>query len=257
MARIAICDSDALAARKLNDSIRECLRQSGISIETIYYKDASFLREYLLHKEEILRHKDSPCDFDYIFTEAWLTGGDSDYAPSNILPLLAKLKQEIPDMNFIVVTGHSELIFDALRIPVYYFVRKDYLEQDLDAVCAKFRQDLRKRPKFYVFQTKTRMVRTAVADILYMESFRHTIMIHTLNGSFDIVQPLGSLYTQFEPYDFVQIHKSYLVNMLHIQSIEGLQITLSDGTSLLASRHRLVEIHGKYDTYIRRLGWLR
>lgn len=262
MLKIAICDSDALAAKLLEENLKNCLKRFGAAAETAFYQDASFLREILLKKETDSPQSGISCEFDYIFTEAWLPEGANAAAPLqrncsiSCLPLLAELKQKYQGANLILVTGHTETIFEALRIPVYYFVRKEFLTQDLEAACLKIRDDGKKRPGFHVFSSGTKTVKTAIDDILYFESFKHTVTVHMTDGEITLITPLSSLFKEFEPFDFMQIHKSYIVNLYHVKRIDGIDITLSDGTALPASRHRLPDIRSRYDTYIRRLGWM-
>lgn len=262
MLKIAICDSDALAAKKLDESMKDCMKRYGLAAETVCYQDISFLQD-LISMDSGRHLTGSRCVFDYIFTEALLpqsrrnSGSAAAGRTLNCLSLLSEIKRSIPSVNFILTTSHKETIFDALRIPVFYFIRKDCLAQDLEAACLKIRDEQTKLPAYRVFTSGTKTVKIAVADILCFESYRHTVTIHTAEGELSLTAALSSVLKDFEGYDFVQTHKSYVVNLYHIKRIETAEVMLSDGSRIPISRYRLPELRGRYDNYIRRLGWLR
>ncbi len=53
-----------------------------------------------------------------------------------------------------------------------------------------------------------------------------------------------------EPYPFLRIHKSYLVNCRYIYSLQSKTVTLEDGTVLPVSRYRFLEIQSKFKEYM-------
>ena len=55
---------------------------------------------------------------------------------------------------------------------------------------------------------------------------------------------------RLEPYQFLRIHKSYLVNYRYIYSLQNKTVTLEDGTVLPISRYRFLEVQSKFKEYI-------
>ena len=53
-----------------------------------------------------------------------------------------------------------------------------------------------------------------------------------------------------ESYQFLRIHKSYLVNYRYIYTLQGKTVTLENGTTLPVSRYRLSEVQTKFKEYI-------
>lgn len=78
-------------------------------------------------------------------------------------------------------------------------------------------------------------------DILYIEGMQNYVKIHFPGETKIILQTITSLEEMLPKEDFFRIHKSYLVNVNHIDSIEGGRIFIGKN-ELPISRHRKNEL---------------
>lgn len=77
--------------------------------------------------------------------------------------------------------------------------------------------------------------------ILYVEALGKRCVVHQLDGTL----PLNTLLSEAEsqlPGTFVRTHRSYLVNVEHVASIERCRITLTDGTKLPIPKQRFDQV---------------
>lgn len=74
-------------------------------------------------------------------------------------------------------------------------------------------------------------------DILYIEGMQNYVKIHFQGETKIILQTITSLEGMLSKDDFFRVHKSYLVNINHIDSIEGGRIYIGKH-ELPISRHR-------------------
>ncbi|MBT8184706.1 MAG: LytTR family DNA-binding domain-containing protein [Eudoraea sp.] len=65
-------------------------------------------------------------------------------------------------------------------------------------------------------------------DILYLESDRNYITIVTSNGKFTFLDSLKIWLAKLPNEDFLQVHKSYIINYRQIQKIKGNLLYLKD-----------------------------
>lgn len=77
--------------------------------------------------------------------------------------------------------------------------------------------------------------------ILYLESVDRRCFVYTSDHIYEAFQKLYELQQQLEPYFFVRINKSCVVNIQNIDSIKTyidrrLMITLSNGEQVIVSR---------------------
>lgn len=86
-----------------------------------------------------------------------------------------------------------------------------------------------------------------LSDILYIESVDRKCYLYTSDQVFETSDKLYELERQLSTFLFVQINKSCLANMKHIDSIKAyidrrLLITMSNGEQLIASRQYAAEV---------------
>ena len=84
-------------------------------------------------------------------------------------------------------------------------------------------------------------VRIVWSDILYIESMQNYVKLHFKDRMLTIYQTMISLEEMLPKDAFFRIHKSYLVNILHIDLITGNKL-LIDGNELPISRQRKDEL---------------
>lgn len=81
-------------------------------------------------------------------------------------------------------------------------------------------QETTTRDSLFV-KTDQRLVQVAYEDIRYIEGLREYIRIHTTTDKLIVLQSLSRLLEALPNQHFARIHRSYIVNITHIDSIVG------------------------------------
>ena len=87
------------------------------------------------------------------------------------------------------------------------------------------------QPDYLFVKVDYRLVKVQLDDILYIEGMRDFRCLHTTNGKLLTQQTFGSFESLLPSTRFQRIHKSYLVSLPHIESIEKHRIKI--GNTLL------------------------
>lgn len=93
-----------------------------------------------------------------------------------------------------------------------------------------------------VFQTTDGWVQIHIHKIAYLESFKDEVEMHMIQGQTELIkQPLYQIEQLLEPYQFVRIGKSFIVNLRKIKYIRlaynaKLEIELTNGKLVYVSR---------------------
>ena len=74
---------------------------------------------------------------------------------------------------------------------------------------------------------KGKMVQLSYPDILYIQGFKNYVVINTADNKYTTYLSLAEIAKTMPLSHFVRIHKSYIVNIDKIKSIDGNTITLS------------------------------
>lgn len=154
----------------------------------------------------------------------------------------------------IYVAHEAEDVFAALRMPFFHIVRSFDLERDFEAALRKLgRVRLSARISF----TRNGQVMLIPArEILYVESRRHEIRLHSEKEVFIIKENLSQCEERLKGRGFVRIYTSFLVNMYHIRCLEKKNALLDNGERLYVSRRRYPEVKFAFEKYIRHLDFI-
>lgn len=90
------------------------------------------------------------------------------------------------------------------------------------------------------------LVRIAYAEILYVEAVDSFIRIHTVRGTHAAWLTLKRFEQQISPATIVRIHKSYLVNLQHLEKVTLEEVVVT-GKSLPVSRTFRDELVARLD----------
>jgi two-component system, LytTR family, response regulator len=86
----------------------------------------------------------------------------------------------------------------------------------------------------YIFvktETRGKLLRLTLSDILYIEGLGNYVAIHTGKGKTICLITFRDLEAKLPAARFIRIHKSYIISLAHITAIEGNTVQL-DKTSL-------------------------
>lgn len=142
------------------------------------------------------------------------------------LELSKKVKSHIPKSLIVFVTADESLVFDTLEIQPFYFIRKNYLENDMITFFKMM--DIHMKDHFSIaFSYRQKIKHIKVSEIIYVESDGHYLKIVTLDGEYKKKGKIREFQQEFSHlHNFVQIHRSYLINMDYIYEVKNTYIIL-------------------------------
>lgn len=95
----------------------------------------------------------------------------------------------------------------------------------------------------------------SIKDILYIESDKHYVAYHVADNkqTFRVRDSISRLQEKLLEYDFIRVHKQYLVNLSHISGINKKNDTVifKQGFELPMSRKRKSEVNKKLTEFIK------
>ncbi len=231
--QIAICDDDIEFAEKLKVLVENGLKARNVRPVISVFHDGTALVSGSQQYDAVFLDIDMP----------GMSGFD-----------IAGQINGLEETLIVFVTLHDELVYSSIKFRPFRFIRKTHLENEISEVLSALEKTISKRNagKRFPFQTKTGEVFLDVSNIEYIEVYGHWLHV-CVEGSEDLecYGSLSDLEKQLVPFDFIRVHKSYLVNCRYIYSIEKGQVILDDKTEILLSRYRLDEVRNKFRNYIK------
>lgn len=151
----------------------------------------------------------------------------------------------------IMTTAYSEYAVDGFRLNVVDYLLKPISFQRFFQAVQKAKntynsqlipQELKglTSDDLYIKQGDT-FIRIIWADILYVEAMQNYVKIHLQDKTHLIHQSMNATENMLPSHVFYRIHKSYLVNLFHIDSINGGRVYIKS-CELPLSKHRREEL---------------
>lgn len=133
-------------------------------------------------------------------------------------------------LNWIIfVTIYKEYMLSAFKkTHCYDYILKPYNKENIQRITKLLLCDSREqiavteiREKFIIVHVKNIQVKIFIHEIIFVEVFIRTSIIHTVNGSFTTdYLSLKKLNSLIDDKNILQSHRSYLVNVKYINKIE-------------------------------------
>lgn len=136
--------------------------------------------------------------------------------------------------QIIILIGREdiELIKAGYKLEPLAYLQLNQFSRDLNEFLKDFENIIQSRFKSYVIQNGASLSKVRLSSIQYVESYKHYLHIHTISGEYVERKNIGDFVTEMAKENFIQIHKSYVVNIKVIDIVENSSLKLKDGSIL-------------------------
>lgn len=231
MINIAIVDDEKV--------IREQMK--GLIVK---YKPDSNLAAFSMGEELLAEGK----LFDVIFLDIQMEG-------MNGIDTAKAYRQTREETVLIFITGVKEYVFEAFDVSAFHYLLKPIDEQKFIEVFNRAINEVekRKRQEQLFIKTRNRSITLKRDNILYIESRRKKVEIHTTEEVIEIYAAMNELEEQLGS-SFYRCHRGYLVNMSHIAEYDNDSISLSNTEIIFLAKDRYNAFVKEYMRYLQNGG---
>ena len=195
------------------------------------------------HSAECARRALEANDIDLIYT-------DINMPDLNGLDFIKTLEK--PPM-VVFVTAYPEYAVESYKVNALDYLLKPYGSDDFERTAEKVykhwqmlhaQHDNAASGEKNVIYLKcdSRYVRTECDDIRFIEGSNEYLKVHLVSDAPFLTYMTFRQISEYLPKNFIQIHRSYLVNMKHAISVERTQVILDNGIILPVSDTRRAEL---------------
>lgn len=149
----------------------------------------------------------------------------------------------------VFVTAYSEYAVESYKVNAVDYLLKPYSSEDFNRVADKVykywtllhNQSVNvtlAEEKVLYLKCDYRFVRVECDEITHIEGQNEYLKVHQVSEGPFLTHMTFRQISEFLPKQFLQIHRSYIVNMKHVTSVERTQVTLDDGTRVPVSDSR-------------------
>ena len=234
MLKIAVCDDSRELLEKVEKDLHEyeSVRSTPVTVHT--YTNAVDLLDGL-----------KKTDYDILILDIIMPGFTGMQAAHEI----RKFNEEI---KIIFLTSSKEFAIESYSVGAYYYLLKPVLNEKLFSVLDKVVSEIASKQESCVIYTHMGIVNIPFAKIECLEVYNKHLVFHLSDGSTKETRGALTDYENvfLERKEFLKIHRSYILNMDYIHSIEAGEIATYSGKRFPVSRLLAKDIKEHYMNYM-------
>lgn len=230
---IAICDDNVVYLEYLKSQIETFMSFVHKNITIISYSPDDL--------QGRINSKD--CNFDLLITDIRM----GEYNGINIANQINHMHTSCLIIFVSNYLSYATSVYDSNHI---YFVLKSEIDSRLPKALEKAYSEYVKLQSNYInISYQNTNHRIALYHITYVESYGRYLHINTTDASHQYIDTLKNLSKNLFG-DFIQIHKSYIINMNYISSLNRTNCILKCGTNLPISYTYSKKVLEAYITFV-------
>ncbi len=155
-----------------------------------------------------------------------------------------KIREVIPDVSIqiVYISAKESYAMQLFKIRPLDFIIKPITYEKISDVINVALNLMQKNNKFFNYKIGFEIYKVPVKDILYFESNYRKVNIITKTGINSFYDNLDSVFEKVKQFNFLNIHKSYLVNYDYVIKFEYDKLTMFNNKVLPISQARRKEI---------------
>ena len=235
--KVAVCDNDKNELTELGELVSEWFSERGKeNAQTALYSDSGELRDLMITGESY---------------DIWVLSVSMH--PVGGIELGRIIRRRFPNAPVIYIAGSKNSAYDAYTVGALRFILKPADKEQLFSALDLSYLVYRAAPKYTVTVRQVGSVTSVNADdVVYIENNIRSMRYVMRDGSvISGTRRNISFESYFGPLlstgEFVQTHKSFIVNVNCIRSLKATSALMSNGVNVPISRRHIEEVHKAYE----------
>lgn len=235
MLSIAVCDDELLECLNISAKIQALMEEMQISCSI----------ERFLSGKELLNDLNR---FDLIFLDILMDGMDG-------METARRCRKLAFEKMLVFLSSSRSYVFDAYDVEAFHYLVKPVEDEKLKTVLKRAAEKEKHISQEYIVVSRERQNRKIFLDsVLYFEIRGRRIDVHEENGIFTYYGQIGVLEQQIQRKGFFRCHKSYLLNLKHVEVYSRQDAVLDNGEKIIIAKRRYEEFCQEFLSYMRKNG---
>lgn len=230
--RIAICDDDSVQLKYIYTLVQKWGNAVKKALDISCYSNA---RELLFDY--------TPGCFDVLLLDIQMDG-------ENGISLAKRIRSFNDNAVIIFITAVPDYVFDGYDVGAVQYLLKPVNEDKLIDCLNTALKNLPEKKKI-IFEIDSTNIAVSENDIIYAEAYSHKTKIVLSDKEFFISENISSV-EQILGNDFYKCHRSYIVNINHIDSIKKYDVAMDNGSIIPVSRRIYNDFNNAFIAFYRR-----
>ena len=183
--------------------------------------------------------------FDLILLDIDLGNGNL-----NGLELARKIRETDARVNLAFLTNYPGHVFEGYEVAALRYLMKPVTEEALFSLLDLTLERTGRVSRYLVLAVDGEQRRVEQDSIFYLEACNHTVRVETEEGAVTVKATLSTLASRLGK-EFVPAHRSFLVNLLHVEQVGRTECLLEGGRRVPVSRGAWENLNRAFINYYR------
>ena len=228
--RIAICDDEKQLRETLREKISAHLTQNNISCELCEFSNGA---DFAAVNNR----------FDLVFMDYLLEDG-------NGIDFIRQIREVNTGLLVIFLTEYSEHAIESIRLDTFRYLVKP-VDDGLLAEALNSFIKLYQYTRKIIVPTGEKTYYIDADDVMYIEADKKYTLVRTVTGQYRSTKAISDFFTEINNSHFFRTHRSYILNMKYISSIDKKTVALSNGEKVICSAKNYNEFLKNYMSYLK------
>lgn len=223
MFTVAVCDNEKLICDRMCRYFETFSAEQNCPMDTMVFTSG----------EEIYAALSKGASFDLIFLDIEM------YQISGI-DVAKAIREYQRDLltQIVYISAKQEYAMELFETHPLNFLVKPVKYDDVSSCIQKALTLKTKRGEVFTYSIGSNTYRAPLSNILYFESYGRKLRIVRNGETAEFYGRLSDIISAYGEKGFVQIHKSYVVNLGYIDNVSASNVTMFNGDVLPLSRDR-------------------
>lgn len=166
---------------------------------------------------------------------------------ANGVDIAKALRKKECTSEIVFLTAYKEYVFEGYSVHALNYILKPITYEKLKSCMDTVLQSV--QSENYILRNRDIIIKIPYNEIMYILSSRHHMNIVTKEKTFTHLISINKLLSCL-PAQFVQCHRTVIINMNFIQKLEGREVLMSDFTTLPVSNTYLKVVRKKLEALV-------
>ncbi len=157
-----------------------------------------------------------------------------------------ELSKISPKLIIVFLSDYDSYVWDSFQANPVYYLRKSHLQEDLPFVLEQCIRVYQARNQTVIIDGLHESYQCSVQDLYYVEAQGKYVILHFSCHTKRIKTTFSNAEQALKSQQFLKVHRCYLVNSIHIQSLQNKSVILDNEESLPVSKYRYDMVHKQY-----------
>lgn len=221
--RIGICDDESHVRLKTREALEKYLKIYELTYEIYEFSSGeALLASY-------------PQTLDLLLL-------DVKIGQLNGLETAKKIRSFDSAVDIIFLTSFIEFMQEGYVVRAYRYLLKPIDEKKvLKHIMPCIEERLLKKDSYLLIRNKGTVYKIDIDSILYIETQKPRVVIHTLNQRYEVKMSLLEMERRLSGYPFFRSHNSYLIHLAYVEQLSVNTVRIKQD-EVPVSKHRMKEL---------------